>query len=119
MLYFAKVKPSQIYAFLKKSSFVLENVQKAAESHRLLVKAYGEPILTVKTCEMWLRKLKNGDFDVQVKERSGSLETQNFRSYWMKPQTQKEMAEALNMVQEMISNEDNLKSGKIGATSIE
>jgi len=38
----------------------------AAEAHRLLVEAYNE-----RTCREWFQKFKNGDFDVEDKDRSG------------------------------------------------
>ena len=42
----------------------------AAEAHRLLVEAYGS--LSERSCE-WFQKFKNGEFDVEDKERSGSV----------------------------------------------
>ncbi|EGI66300.1 Mariner Mos1 transposase [Acromyrmex echinatior] len=50
-----------IYFNLKKS---------AAEAHRLFVEAYGEAALNERSCE-WFQKFKNGEFDVEDKERSG------------------------------------------------
>ena len=47
------------------------NVKKsAAEVHRLLVKTYGEVALSEKSCE-WFQKFKDGEFDIEDKERSG------------------------------------------------
>ncbi|EGI69065.1 Mariner Mos1 transposase, partial [Acromyrmex echinatior] len=43
----------------------------AAEAHRLLVKAYGEAALSEKSYREWFQKIKNGEFDVEDKERSG------------------------------------------------
>ena len=42
----------------------------AAEAHRLLVEAYGDAALSERSCE-WFQKFKNGEFDVEDKERSG------------------------------------------------
>ncbi|GBP43043.1 Mariner Mos1 transposase [Eumeta japonica] len=42
-----------------------------AETHRLLVKVYNEAVLSEKTCREWFQKFKNGDFDVEGKDRSG------------------------------------------------
>ena len=41
----------------------------AAEAHRLLVEAYGETALSERSCREWFQKFKNGEFDVQDKER--------------------------------------------------
>ena len=40
----------------------------AAETHRLLVEAYGDAALSERSCREWF---KNGEFDVEDKERSG------------------------------------------------
>jgi len=42
----------------------------AAESHRLLVEAYGEAALPERTSHYWFRRFKSGDFDVEDKERA-------------------------------------------------
>ena len=58
----SRINELLIYFFnLKKS---------AAEAHRLLVEAYGEAALSERSCE-WFQKFKNGEFDVEDKERSG------------------------------------------------
>ena len=44
----------------------------AAEAHRLLVEAYGEAALRERICREWFQKFKNGEFDVEDKERSGN-----------------------------------------------
>ncbi|KAG5323796.1 MOS1T transposase, partial [Pseudoatta argentina] len=43
----------------------------AAEAHRLLLEAYGEAALSETSCREWFQKFKNGEFDVEDKERSG------------------------------------------------
>ena len=48
------------------------NLKKAAETHRLLVKAYGDAALSERSCE-WFQKFKNGKFDIEDKERNGRL----------------------------------------------
>ncbi|EGI63841.1 Mariner Mos1 transposase [Acromyrmex echinatior] len=59
------IRLKTIYFFnLKKS---------AAEAHRLLVEAYGEAALSERSCREWFQKFKNGEFDVEDKERSGSV----------------------------------------------
>ena len=45
----------------------------AAESwaYRLLVEAYDDAALNERSCRKWFQKFKNGEFDVENKERSG------------------------------------------------
>ncbi|EGI62942.1 Mariner Mos1 transposase [Acromyrmex echinatior] len=45
----------------------------AAEAHRLLVEAYDKAALSERSCREWFQKFKNGEFDVEDKERSGRL----------------------------------------------
>ena len=42
----------------------------AAKAHRLLVEAYGEAALNERSCREQFQKFKNGEFDVEDKERS-------------------------------------------------
>ena len=42
----------------------------AAEAHRLLVETYGEAALSERSSREWLQKFKNGEFDIEDKERS-------------------------------------------------
>ena len=44
----------------------------AAEAHRILVGTYGDHALSERTCRDWFNRFKNGDFDVQDRERSGA-----------------------------------------------
>jgi len=63
-------------------SFVLLLKKSAIEWRRLLVEAYGE-----RTCRDWFRRFKNGDFDVEDKERTGrskSVEDTELEKYSMK-----------------------------------
>ena len=41
----------------------------AAESHRMLVEAYGEHALGKTQCFEWFKKSKNGNFDVKSEDR--------------------------------------------------
>ena len=47
--------------------FILKKT--AAESHRILVKVYGEHALSETTCRNWLWRFKSGDFDLSDKDR--------------------------------------------------
>jgi len=40
-----------------------------AETHRMLVEAYGEHTLGKSQCFKWFKKFKSGDFDVRNEER--------------------------------------------------
>ena len=37
----------------------------------MLIEAYGEAALSERSCREWFQKFKNGEFDVDDKERSG------------------------------------------------
>ena len=41
----------------------------AAETHRILVKVYGEHALSERKCRDWFRRFKSGDFDLSNKDR--------------------------------------------------
>ena len=57
---------------LRELLIYLFNLKKcAAEAHRLLVEAYGEAAISERCCREWFQKFKNGEFDVEDKERSG------------------------------------------------
>ena len=43
----------------------------AAEAHRLLVERYGEAASSERSCRELFQKFKNGEFDIEDKERSG------------------------------------------------
>ena len=43
----------------------------AAEAHRFLVETYGEAASSERSCREWFQKFKNGEFDIEDKERSG------------------------------------------------
>ena len=47
--------------------FISKNT--TAESHRILVKVYGEHALSETTCRDWFRRFKSGDFDLSKKNR--------------------------------------------------
>ena len=48
------------------------NLKKSeAEAHRLLVETYREAALSERSCREWFQKFKNGEFDIEDKERSG------------------------------------------------
>ena len=83
----------------------------------MLGKVYGDNAPSDKTCREWFRRFKSGDFDVEDKERSGrprAFEDEELQALVDEDpyQTQKQLAEALNCAQSVIS--DRLKAlGKV------
>jgi len=51
----------------------------AAESHQMLVEAYGEHALGKSQCFEWFEKFKSGDFDVRNEERKQIFSVENHR----------------------------------------
>ena len=47
----------------------------AAEAHQELLKVYGDAALSETTCRDWLRRFKDGDFDVDDRPREGRPKT--------------------------------------------
>ena len=43
----------------------------AADSHRILVKFYGEHALAERTCQKWFARFKTGNFGLEDEERPG------------------------------------------------
>ena len=80
----------------------------AAEAHRLLIEAYGNAALSDRSCREWFQKFKNGEFEVEDKERSGRpkvYEDAELEALLNKDscQTQKELALTLGVTQQTIS----------------
>ena len=79
-----------------------------AESHRILVKVYGEDALAERTCQKWFARFKSGDFGLEDKERPG--QPKKFEDEELKAlldedccQTQEELAESFGVTQAAIS----------------
>lgn len=80
----------------------------AAESHRMLVEAYGEHALGKTQCFEWFKKFKSGDFDVRNEERGKppkKFEDKDLQALLDEDdtQTQQELAEQLNVTQKAVS----------------
>ena len=80
----------------------------ATEAHRLLVEAYGDAALSERSCREWFQKFKNGEFDVEDKERSGMAKVYEDAELEAlldedSCQTQKELALTLGVIQQTIS----------------
>ena len=50
--------------------YFLNLKKSAAEAHRLLVERFGEAALSERSCRELFQKFKNGEFDIEDKERS-------------------------------------------------
>ncbi|CAK9803711.1 Mariner Mos1 transposase [Anthophora quadrimaculata] len=80
----------------------------AAESHRMLVEAYGEHALGKSQCFEWFKKFKSGNFDVRNEERGRppkKFEDSDLQSLLDEDdaQTQQQLAEQLNVTREAVS----------------
>lgn len=80
----------------------------AAESHRMLVEAYGKHALGKSQCFEWFKKFKNGHFDVRNEERgrpSKKFEDSELQALLDEndAQTQKQLARQLNVTREAVS----------------
>ena len=65
------------------------NLKKSAsKAHRLLIETCGEATLIERGCREWFQKFKNGEFDIEDKERCGRpkvcTKTRNWKHYWIK-----------------------------------
>jgi len=81
----------------------------AAESHRMLVEAYGDYAVGEATCRNWFRHFKNGDFNVIDKtpeNRPKKFEDAELQALLDEDatQTQKQLAEQLNVSRQAISD---------------
>lgn len=80
----------------------------AAESHRMLVEAYGEHALGETQCKVWFRKFKSGNFDVENEDRGRppkKFEDTELEALLAEDdgQTQEQLAEQLNVDRSTIS----------------
>jgi len=97
--------------------FLFNQKKKAVECQRLLAEVYGEHGPSIKTCEKWLRQFKSGDFNLKDSDRSGrpkTFENADLQALLDEDdaQTEKQLAEALNVGRSTIS--ERLKAmGKI------
>ena len=74
----------------------------------MLVEAYGDAALSERSCREWFQKFKNGEFDIEGKERSGRPKV--YKDAELEAlldedscQTQKELALTLGVIQQTIS----------------
>ena len=80
----------------------------AAESHRMLVEAYGEHALGKSQCLEWFKKFRSGNFDARNEERGRP--PKKFRDSELQAslneddaQTQRQLADQLNVTREAVS----------------
>ncbi|GBP26172.1 Peptidyl-prolyl cis-trans isomerase-like 2 [Eumeta japonica] len=60
-------------AIISEDEVKYDRVKKKAEAHRIPAETYGDNALSDTTCRNWFRRLKNNDFELEDKERSGAL----------------------------------------------
>lgn len=80
----------------------------AAEAHRILVDTYGERALSEGRCRDWFRRFKDGNFDLEDRDRTGQpkkFEDKDLAALLDENpcQTQGELAEALGVSQQTVS----------------
>lgn len=80
----------------------------ATQAHRALVDCYGEYALSDTQCHEWFKRFKNGDFDLNDKERPGQpkrFHDEELEALLQKDpcQSQKQLATALNVAQATVS----------------
>ena len=93
----------------------------AAESHRILVKAYSEHALGKSQCFEWFKKFKSGDFDVRNEECGKSPKKMDSELQTLldedDAQTQQQLADQLNVTREAVYRfEIHEKDGKMDST---
>lgn len=80
----------------------------AAESHQMLIEAYGDHALSEATCKRWFQRFRNNDFDVRNKERGRppkKFEDAELQALLDEDDTlsEKQMGIMLNVAQQTIS----------------
>lgn len=96
--------------FFRSSLLLFFDMKKTTtEAHRLLVETYNEQAPTISTCEYWFRRFKNGNFNLNDKERTG--QPKKFEDFELQAlleensaQTLKQLAESLNVGKSTISD---------------
>lgn len=78
------------------------------ESHQMITDTYPDIVFERKTCQRWFARFKNGDFDVEDKERPGQpkkFEDEDLKTLLSEDscQTQEELAKSLGVDQSTIS----------------
>ena len=98
----------------------------AAESHRMLVEAYGEHALGKSQCFEWFKKFRSGNFDARNEERGRP--PKKFQDSELQAsldeddaQTQQQLADQLNVRREAVSIRlkyvgKDPEGGKMGST---
>lgn len=88
--------------------FLFHLKKKATEAHQLLAEAYPGLDIDVRMCQRWFARFKNGDFDIEDKERPGQpkkFEDKELETLLNQDpsQTQKELAKTLGVTSPAIS----------------
>lgn len=89
--------------------FAFHSKKNAAEARRMIVETYGESCISERTCREWFQKFKNGEYDVQDKQRPGPVkkfEDANLEALLDEDscRTQQELANSLGVTQQAVSH---------------
>lgn len=97
--------------------FMFNWKKSAIEAHKNIAEVYGEDAITVRACQKWFKRFKEGDFDLSNKDRGRppkQFEDDDLQALLDEDdaQTQKQLADTLGVTQQTISNRLN-DMGKI------
>ena len=94
--------------------FAFQLNKNPAEATEMICSALGEGAMTHKTSKKWFQRFRNSDFDLHDRERSG--QSKKFEDEELEQlleenltQTEKELANALGVTQQVISSQFYIK----------
>lgn len=89
--------------------FAFHSKKNAAQARQMIVETYGECCISERTCREWFHKFKNGEYDVEDKERPGPVK--KFEDADLETlldedscRTQQELANLLGVTQQAVSH---------------
>lgn len=88
--------------------FMFKGKKSATEAHEMIGEVYGQDILTVRACQKWFKRFKDGDFDLVNKDRGrppNRFEDDELQALLDEDdaQTQEQLSRALNVTQQAVS----------------
>ncbi|EZA52455.1 Histone-lysine N-methyltransferase SETMAR [Ooceraea biroi] len=60
-----QIRPILLYEFKRGTN--------ASQTHRNLCEVFGQDVITVRSCQFWFEKFRNGDFNLEDEPRSGAF----------------------------------------------
>ena len=58
--------------------FMFKWKKTAVDSHKMIAEVYGEDAITVRACQKWFKRFREGDFDLSNKDRGRPSKKKNF-----------------------------------------